>query len=762
LILTAETAAGKSTAVPLALLEQFKQKIIMLEPRRLAALAIASRCAELLGETPGRTVGYRMRLDSKISAATRLEVITEAILTGMLQDNPALEGTDVVVLDEFHERSIHADLALAFLKEAVQLRDDLHVIVMSATMDTKPLAKFLGTDGTPAPVLSVPGRQFPVEFEYRPGLTPAEAAAQEIRRLQRAASVAEASSILVFLPGISDIRRCAAELRGYGFPDERTEVCVLHSSTDFSDQKKILSAPERGAVRVILSSAIAETSVTVPGVATVIDCGLARVSRMNVAAGMEHLVTETESEFSAAQRAGRAGRLAPGRCIRLWNEHDARIQRAAPEITRTDICPLVLECALWGISAPEQLQWLDSPPASAWNSAAALLEEIGCLKDGAVTPLGKTALKLGLHPRLACVALAGSCAAALEYSSFAKSSPDMQRRFLADLEQKVARLAPHAPKNADKSAALLAGFPDRIARRTETHGVYQFPSGRTARLPKEELLRAASVPEWIVAPEAGAGDCEGRIYSYLPLDSAAAEEWISARARTEVSAVFSGGAVQKTQSVCYGKIVLSSKKLPVQPEDYAAALCAEIRKNGLEILPLDEPIRQLLLRARFCEQQRAVPEAEQKSSEKALSGRAELWLAPFLPGKTRADSQTVFDALRWHLDGADIDRNAPQEITLPNGKKRRIRYEMLSPPHDKTKLVVRPVLEIIIQQVFGCFKTPSVMGMPVLLKLLSPARRPLQITDDLEHFWTSTWPEICKEMKGRYPKHNWNYKTCDD
>ena len=400
LILTAETGAGKSTALPLALLNHFSGKIIMLEPRRIAALSVASRVSTLLGEEIGKTAGYVMRLESRVSEATRFTVMTEAVLTRMLQDDLLLDGVSVVVLDEFHERSVQADLALAFLKETMSLRGDLYVVVMSATIDTASLSSYLAAGGEAVPVFTVPGRQFPVDVEYAGALLPSDAVMRELRKR-------DGGSILVFLPGIADIRKTAAELEREAAD---ADILILHSSIDFDEQKKVLSPPDDfSRRRVILSSSIAETSLSVPGVSVVIDSGLARINRMNVAAGMEMLATETESVFSAEQRKGRAGRMQRGRCVRLWRENDVRAAETAPEIARTDLTELVLECAERGVYRRDALSWLTPPSAAAWKSAQKLLIALGCLTAEnktdvenivRITSLGKAALTLGLHPRL--------------------------------------------------------------------------------------------------------------------------------------------------------------------------------------------------------------------------------------------------------------------------------------------------------------------------------------------------------------------------
>lgn len=758
LVLTAETAAGKSTAVPPFLLEHFPGKVIMLEPRRLAVLSIASRIAETLGEEPGKTVGYRMHLENNVSASTRLEIITEAVLTRKLQEDPSLEGVSVVIIDEFHERSIHADLALAFLKEAMALRDDLFVIVMSATIETEKLSAWLGDGGKNAPVMQIPGRQFPVDIEYAGKKEVSSAILESLGKLE------PGSVMLAFLPGIAQIKKTQADLLQEGLPDESTEVLLLHSSINFSEQKKVLVPPQAGTKRIILSSAIAETSLTVPGVKLVIDTGLSRVSRMNVALGMERLVTESESEFSAAQRAGRAGRLGPGKCIRLWSKHDVRLLNSPAEILRSDITSLVLECAAWGAYELSKIDWFEPPGSAAWNEACRLLELLGCIKAGAVTELGKACLKLGLHSRLACVALSGYAREIVAFSNYAKSSPEIQNRFVKNLERRISSLSknsagePLLPAAKNISLALLAGFPDRLAMQTGTKGVYQFPNGRAAHLKAEEIQRNALLPEWIVAPETDAGISEGTIYSYSPLAPEDAEEWLSPRTEKKVQVCFEGEKIRKSENLCYGRLVISSKKLPVSPEDYGAALCSRVQEKGLSALPLSDDAKVLLIREKFYAQQNSLAP---KSEEQFLCSSAEQWLLPFAAGKTKIDEKTVYDALYWYLDGGNLDREVPLSITLPNGKKRRLVYEMQSDPDDRTKLVIRPVLEVIIQQIFGCFSTPEILGMPLLFKLLSPARRPLQITDNLEFFWENSWIEICKEMKGRYPKHNWDYRIAE-
>ncbi len=580
-MLTAETGAGKSTAVPTALLRHFSGKIVMLEPRRIAVLATATRVSELLGEEAGTTAGYIMHLEKKVSSKTRFTVITESILTRMIQSDPSLEGIDVVVIDEFHERSIHADLALALLKEAMVLRDNLYVIVMSATIDSTTTAAYLGGKDTPAPIFTVPGKLFPVSIEYKGGSSVANAVIDELYSNRK-------GSILAFLPGIADIRRTEQEIKAKE-PD--AYIQILHSSISFAEQKKVLSpAEQNGKRRIILSSAIAETSLTIPDVTVVIDSGLSRINRMNVECGMETLVTETESQFSAKQRMGRAGRTQAGHCIRLWKEHEVLPERTPPEILRTDITPLVLECAQWGITDRFALDWLDTPPQNAWNSSVALLEQLGCLKENKITQKGSEILTLPLHPRLACTALAddGSNNAlqiVLNYSNYRTSSQNIQKRFLDNLKERLKKCHSYPIDNP-----LFAGFPDRIAKNVRSAdnlqiATYQFPSGRMAQLPKTEQ---PPYPQWILAPEADAGERTGRIYLWEELSEKQVQKFLNEHSHTETVTEFADNSlkIKKTQYTLYGKIILSEKKVPATQEDFSQAVCTAVKTKGIQWLPL--------------------------------------------------------------------------------------------------------------------------------------------------------------------------------
>ncbi len=786
LVLTAETAAGKSTAVPLALLEHFSGKVIMLEPRRIATVALANRISELLDEEPGKTAGYTMSLESKVSSSTRFEVITEAILTRRLQKDPFIEGTNVVVIDEFHERSVHADLALSFLKETMSLRNDLYVLIMSATISTKKIADYLSTPA--APVMKIPGRQFPVDIEYDGRSTVTQTVLRLIANTRQSAQPNSSDgfrkdSILVFLPGLYEITKTKAELENIVSPNE-AQILILHSSIPLSEQKKaLLPVPQSSPQRIILSSAIAETSLTVPGVTTVIDSGFARINKMNISLGMEQLITERESLFNAEQRAGRAGRLMRGRCIRLWNKLEILPKENSPEILRCNLASLVLECAQWGSTKLESFSWLDCPSKSAWNESLELLTELGFIKDGVITQNGKDALILGIDPRLACIALYGkktghireALSFILKFSQYKSSSQKQQDKFTAILSSRLEHCKCESSKETKFSKAdlLLSGFPDRIGKKLpqteqdkieKMQTVYQFPSGHKAILNQP----CFSSPEWLVAPEVDAGNTMGRIYSYENIAPAQIEEWLAIHSTTEENISFEGKShsLKKIEVTHYGSIILREKRQNATQQDIGKAFCNEVKENGLSSLPVSKKTADFILRAQFYAAHKDNALFEKIET---LRETPEEWLLPFI-ATGKVTEETVYDALYWFLEGNKIDSNVPVSITLENGKKAKVLYEPRQTSSAQTadsfisnirSLNVVPSIEIIIQQIFGCFKTPSVLRVPVLLKLLSPARRPLQITDDLEHFWSGAWIEICKEMKGRYPKHNWNYRIPD-
>jgi len=826
LILTAETGAGKSTVIPAGLHEYFPGKILMTEPRRIAALSIAERVSEILEEPCGKTCGYKIHLENKTSKETKIEVVTEAVLSRTLQNDPSLDGYSVILIDEFHERSVTTDLNLAFLREAMELRDDLFVIIMSATIETEKLAGYLNGENlqkgqgqtgylggenlqrgqgqteylghenlqrgqSQVPVMEIPGRTFPVEVEYKPECSLVKAVLEELGGQTPAYPVQKSKVILAFLPGIKEIRRAESDLREAlaGSRNSETEIHVLHSSVSLADQKKIFAPLPAGTNRVIISSAIAETSLTVPGVTTVIDSGISRINKMNLALGMETLVTEAESEFSSEQRKGRAGRLQEGRCVRLWSKNEPRQKTMPPEILRTDISSIVLECAAWGKNLSEAENFfLDSPSPAAVKTSTEFLQNMNFLdSENKITNRGRLALEAGVSPRLANLVIFAAenpslkndaVNLILKYSNYADSNREMQKRFCDDIQDKITRAGNSlsvrntltSGNTASKTELLFAGFSDRLAKKQpqsqaagslpQQHISYQFPNGHTAFLSKD--LTYSQAPEWLIAPEVLATASGGTIFDYEPLTENEALSLIQNLLTEETECSFNENQtkINKIQYTKYGRIILSEKRLNVSKEDSTRAWCTQIRKKGLNSLNLSDKMQNFLIRAQFYQDHKEENSSETKSVISRLETNPEEWLSPFLTD-SRLTDETLYNAAYWFLDGSSIDANVPTQIILSNGRKARVTYELNSSQEDKTKLIVRPVIEIIIQRIFGCFENPQIMKQPVLLKLLSPASRPLQITDDLAGFWSGTWIEICKEMKGRYPKHNWDYRIAE-
>lgn len=767
LVINAETAAGKSTALPLALLTKFDGKIMMVEPRRLAATAIADRLSYLIGEKTGETIGYRLHLDSKISSKTRLEVVTEAILIRKMQSDPSLEDVNVIVLDEFHERSIYSDMALAFLKEIMELRDDLYVVVMSATMNLGKLTEYLKlTNGSSnnKSVMKISGRKFLVDLIYDDKNSLKNIIFNELEKLAE-----KQETILVFLPGIYEIQKCKRELEEE-LNEEEAEILILHSSVSMEEQRKVLSPNTSKIPRIILSSAIAETSLTVPDVTVVIDRGFSRAKKFNVSLGMEQLITEKESLFSADQRSGRAGRVKSGRCIRMWNKNDVRVESRTPEILRCDLSQLLLECLNWGVSDVNRIEWLDCPSMNSIQLAEELLEDLNCIKDKKITEFGRNVLLLGLNPRLGSVALAGYEAGrteealeiCLEYSEYKKANVENQRKFKENLKKRLNRIKVKEKRSYYSENLLIEGFPDRIANLVETDrdfASYQFTSGRKASL-KMELLHSKKenkYAEWIICPEVDAGETIGKIYSYEILNEKDVNDLLNKRTLVKYRYDFDDscdiGKIKKFRQVCIGRLVIKESAVQLEESDFKKILCERVKKSGLEILPSNEKIEKFLPRVSFYIQNAGT--IEEKKKFETLAFDCEQWLLPFLNG-SQLKADMVYDALYWYLNGENIDKQVPEMIELPNGRKKKVKYEKY------TDGKIKPVIEIIIQQIFGCYRTPEILGVPILMKLLSPASRPLQITEDLENFWKNTWPEICKEMKGRYPKHNWNYQIIEE
>jgi ATP-dependent helicase HrpB len=802
LALVAEPGAGKSTLVPPALMDEpwlGGRSIIMLEPRRVAALSIASRIAELLGEPVGKRAGYAVRTASRMSRETRILVVTEALLTRRIQEDPLLDGVALVILDEFHERSIHADLALALSLEVSRARPGMAILVMSATLEAEPLAALLGSADSPAPTLHCPGRSHPVQTRYWPLARPErweEGFADAVARLFDDTE----EDMLAFLPGVGEIRRVGGRLSG--LLGARADVLPLHGMMRLEEQSRVIRPRGMDGVgggweharpgsprRIILATSIAETSLTVPGVRTVADSGWARLARFHHATGLDRLVTERVSGSSAEQRRGRAGRLGPGLCVRFWAETEHLIAQPDPEILRSDLAGTVLECALWGARAPGDLHWLDAPSGPAWSQAWELLRMLGLLDTEGATPLGKNASALGLPPRLAVLVLRGvsmnqrvlaaACAALLEERDGSEQrDPDFRlrletirtgrgggeswRRAVATEMERILRRSPRAgsedftwsPEQEERVGDLLAfGFPDRLARR-EPDGSYRLVTGRVARFPgsgpaggsRVQVASRAAAP-WITAPDADAGETSGVIRLAAPVDRDQVDS-ILAQAAEETREIRWEGLVPKgVLARRVGRLTLTERPMRPGPEEIAASFLQHLGKHGLSILPWNARSTSLLARLRFYARQR--PESGLgEMTEEALAKRAGEWLHPFLSfnGGQVLSAGELPRAL--HALAAGISRRfeseVPEWLVLPTGGKRSIDYQGDAPS-----------VEARIQEVFGLAQSPRVLGMPVAFKLLSPARRPLQITSDLAGFWRTTYAEVRKEMRGRYPKHYW-------
>ncbi|OUM96571.1 MAG: ATP-dependent helicase HrpB [Thermobacillus sp. ZCTH02-B1] len=798
-VLTAAPGAGKTTRVPLRLLGEpwlEGRRILMLEPRRMAARSAAHYMASLLGERPGRTVGYRIRLESRVGPETRIEVVTEGVLTRMLQSDPALEGYGIVIFDEFHERSLHADLGLALCLEAKQvLRDDLRLLVMSATLDAEPVAKLMGG----VPVVTSEGRQYPVETRYLP--KPADVPLEEhvVRAIRRALEE-ETGGVLVFLPGEREIRRTAALL---GEP-EGTVVLPLYGALPQHEQDRALADPGPGVRKIVLATTIAETSLTVSGIRVVIDSGLRRAPKFSPRTGMTRLVTTTVSLDSAEQRRGRAGRTEPGVCYRLWSEEQERAmpEKIVPEMLEADLAPLLLELDAWGATDPRAMPFLDPPPEPALRQAAELLEMLGARDAaGRQTPHGRRMAETGLHPRLAHMALrarelgpgAGALACELaalleERDVLAHGGPEgadirvqprldvlraaAEGRVPAGLpvhESAARRAAAEAdrlkrqfgiPADArpdDRLVGLLLGFayPDRIGMRRGAHNpagetAYTLAVGRGAVLPAGSPL--AAEPS-IVAVELDDAGIDSRIRLAAPFHASWLTEHFADRIREErvIEWDRQAEAVRARRLVRFGAIVLKEAALDgAEPEEIARALLNALRAEGLDRLPWTKQARQL--RGRIAALHRLDPSWPDVSDE-ALLDRLEEWLLPHVIGVKSLDDLKRLDlvaALESLLDWSrrrELDEQAPTHFRVPSGSRIAIDYSDPS----------APVLAARLQELFGMSRTP-VIGygrLPLTLHILSPAMRPVQVTRDLEGFWKNGYFEVRKELKGRYPKHYW-------
>jgi ATP-dependent helicase HrpB len=793
LILEAPPGAGKTTQVPLALLDAAwlkNRKILVLEPRRIAARAAAEFMSAQRGEAVGEIVGYRIRFESKVSARTRIEVVTEGILTRMLQDDPELSEVGAILFDEFHERHLQGDLGAALaLDIQSSLRPDIRLVIMSATLDGERIARWFDS-----PRITSEGRGFPVRIEYSaPRLN--EDWPFHLRRTLENALRAHPGDVLVFLPGRREIDRAKNVLTDVG----EIDLLPLHGDLSLAEQHAALAPSGDHKRRVVLATNLAESSVTLPGIRVVIDLGLAREPRLDPNTGFTRLETVTISQASADQRAGRAGRVAEGVAYRLWPESKRLEPARRAEIAQVELSGLALDLAAWGSS---NLRWLDTPPPGAFASARDLLILLGALDDERrITTLGRDMLKLGSAPRLAAAALrappehrAMACDAIALIDARTPLRGDQSRTddfaerwvALAAMRRdgaKGARLHdadPAALHVIDQAShrwrqrlealgkpvardvgdvdddsignILLHAYPDRIAKRDDSDARrYRLSNGRGAHLhANSDLLES----RWLVVIDLNYAERDSLITAAVPFDAARLERDFGERLVRErvVRWNETTRAAEASRVVRFADLILEQQRVPTNPEDAHASLLAAIRSLGIAQLPWSEPM--LALRARIASARAWAPELDLPDvSDEALLESVETWLGPFLNGKTRLEAVTpalLGEALTsrlTHSQRRGLDEIAPESIMVPSGKSHRIAYEAGKPP----------VLAVKLQELFGLADTPRVARgkVPLMLHLLSPAQRPIQVTQDLRSFWGRTYPEVKKELKGRYPKHPW-------
>ncbi|HZF24762.1 MAG TPA: ATP-dependent helicase HrpB [Steroidobacteraceae bacterium] len=811
-VLQAPPGAGKSTVVPLQLLGEpwvRGQRLIMLEPRRLATRAVAQRMAQTLGEPVGATVGYRMRLESRVSEATRVEVVTEGVLAAVLQRDPALEGVAAILFDEFHERSLQADLGLALcLDVQATLRSDLRLLVMSATLSTASVAALLND----APIVQSTSRAHAVEVHYlersarRPATRPVGEDTITVSRLVASGALRalaeQSGDVLVFLPGAAEIRRVAALLEEQ-LHDPSVRVLPLMGELDFAAQDLALRPAPHGTRKIVLATNIAETSLTIEGIGAVVDSGLVRRSRFDPTSGMSRLETLSISRASAEQRCGRAGRLGPGHCYRLWTEGaQASLEAETPaEILEADLAPLALELAAWNVADPRGLRWLDLPPAAPYEQARELLQRLDALDaSGHITVAGRDMLALRVHPRLAHMLLrsrdlglqsqACDLAALLsERDVFARAQSNADadirsrlealrgeahgaarldraalervRRVSGQLQQRLGKSSSRSttkrPVDApDVAGVLLAwAYPDRVARkRDDGQGRYLLSNGRGAHFATAQALARA---EFLVIAALDDKDREARIFMAAPLTRSALEtslgEHITRVERIEWNE--RERAVDMVAERRLGALRIDSQALAAaDPARVAEALITGIRRLSLDVLPWDRESRAWQTRVCFV---RVLPAQNAVAwpdvSDAALLAGLESWLPPWIGDLSRIDHLARLDlgeVLAAMLDREQqrrLEQLAPTHLQVPSGSRIRIDYAEGE----------NPSLSVRLQEVFGLNATPRIGGgaVPLVLKLLSPAQRPVQVTRDLASFWRSGYPEVRKELKGRYPKHAW-------
>ena len=803
-VVQAPPGAGKTTHVPLALLEEpwlKPKKIILLEPRRLAVRSCAAYMADLLAEKVGQTIGYQIRLDRRVGPNTRIEVITEGVFLRKIQSDPYLEGVGLVIFDEFHERNLPSDLGLALCWESFDaLRDDLRILVMSATMDVTAVSILMEN----APRILSRGKSFPVETIYSPVLDkrqnrriPIEMSCASV--IRRALSETH-GDILVFLPGVREIKRLMSILEETLDPGH--PVFPLYGNLSQKEQVRVFCPALPGERKIVLATAIAETSITIEGIRVVIDSGLMRVPEFSPQTGMSRLVTVPVSKAAADQRRGRAGRTASGRCYRLWSLYDQGLLKAftRPEILSVELTGFALELAVWGVSAPCQLKWLDPPEETPFEQATTLLKTLGALDEqGRITPHGEKMASGGLHPRLAHMIIKGeetgqgrlACRLAAflnerDVVQFEQNLVDPDIRFRLELIERVSqkqtivqkgirinkgilrriiktekKLVRHFGIKPEKSNNEMAGrilayaYPDRIARRRKDRdNTFLMTSGKGAFFTETNPV---SQCDYIVAIHLDGNPRNAKIFLAAPYSQQDLEQDFHKAFQTVQTIKWDKktGTVQAKEDTLLGALVIDRKRLPaIDPEKACSILIREIQRAGLGLLPWTKKLVNLKTRAVFLKNTGGFPGLPDLS-DTALEAGMETWLTPFLPGifslkhLEKIDLETALLSMLTWKQQQTIENNAPRHIRVPSGSKKHLIYS------GEKGLLSSPILEVRLQEMFGLTKTPEIAGIPVTLHLLSPAGRPVQITTDLESFWKNTYQQVKKDLMGRYPKHFW-------
>jgi ATP-dependent helicase HrpB len=784
-VLVAAPGAGKTTRVPLALRDEAwlrGRKIVMLEPRRLAARASAKRMADTIGEAVGETVGYTVRLERKVSVATRIEVVTEGILTRRLQKDPELSDVGLLIFDEFHERSLDGDLGLALALDVQRgLRDDLRILVMSATLDSEGLSKHLGD----VPVVSASGRMFPVGVTHLDRPTKFSLIDDTVKIVARALREVQ-GSLLVFLPGEGEIRRVEEKLLNGDLP-ANCDVRPLYGAMALAEQDEAIRASPSGRRKIVLATTIAETSLTIEGIEAVIDVGLKRVPRFDPGSGMSSLETVRVSQASAEQRKGRAGRLGPGHCYRLWPEMETRALAAhdEPEIRVAELSGLVLEMARWGVSSVDGLPWYEVPPRAAFAQAQDLLKRL-CAVDpgGAITAHGRAMAELPLHPRLAHMVIGGremgAGQSAAEIAALLSERDGAARDASIDVEQRLMMLRGGAKErwkqtvrqildltsgitpvvkldsrlrgNDEVGAGVLVGlaYPDRIGRKRGRR--YLLASGAGAVLPEHDNLNKS---EWLAFAQVDGASGDGKARLAAALTDREIEKHF-ADLIAESEGVFwdaKANAVKAGLTRKLGAIVLQEKPAAsIDPSLTAAAMLQGVREMGLHVLPWTDGSRGLRARVSFLA--RVMPDAGfPELRDAALTETMGEWLLPYLSGMlrkadlARLDMHQILQSLVPHALLSRIEKLAPQRMTVPGGGSYRIDYDVDGDP----------VLSVRLQEMFGMQSAPQVADGRARLKIvmLSPGMKPVAVTQSLETFWVQGYPDVRKDMRGRYPKHSW-------